>query len=194
MMAGARVRSTMAPKKLLVVASLACLSVILAGCSSGPKSAQSTPPAAGSTSSSSASTTTAVPPSTTTSLVTQNLVVTDAVRAALLAAGAALKGLPASDFTGLAPGLTYYAYDATTATYWAGAGLLPSPSSLQAQVSSQDDGGYLLFSMPAGGVWTAVNDGLGGIPGTACPVPVPAAILALWHWPSGTCNPPPQPG
>jgi hypothetical protein len=61
-------------------------------------------------------------------------------------------------------------------------------------VSSQDDGAYLLFSMPAGGVWTAVNDGLGGLPGSACPAPVPAAILALWHWPAGTCNPPPQQG
>lgn len=184
----------MASKKLLAVASVACLSVVLAGCSSGPKQAQSTPPAPGSTSSPSASSTTAEPPSTTTTLVTQNLVVTAAVRAALLQAGAALKGLPASDFTGLAPGMTYYAYDATTATYWAGAGLLPSPSSLQAQVSSQDDGAYLLFSMPAGGVWTAVNDGLGGLPGSPCPAPVPAVILALWHWPAGTCNPPPQQG
>jgi hypothetical protein len=32
------------------------------------------------------------------------------------------------------------------------------------------------------------------LPGSACPAPVPAAILALWHWPAGTCNPPPQQG
>ncbi len=179
-------------KKLLAVASVSCLSVILAGCSSGSNPAKSSTPVAGSTTAPSTSTT--VPTSTTTSLATENLVVTDAVRAALLQAGAALKGLPVSDFTGLVPGLTYYAYDATTATYWAGASLLPSSSSLQAQVSSQDDGAYLLFSMPAGGVWTAVNDGLGGRPGSPCPAPIPAAILALWHWPTGTCNPPPQTG
>jgi hypothetical protein len=167
----------MAPKKLLAVASVAWLSVVLAGCSSGSPQARSTTPAAGSASSASASTTTAPP--TTTTLVTQNIVVTDAVRAALVQAGATLKGLAVSDFTGLAPGMTYYAYDATTATYWAGARLVPSSSSLPAQVSSQDDGAYLLFSMPAGGVWTAVNDGLGGRPGSACPAPVPAAILAL---------------
>jgi len=185
----------MARNKLPAIASVACLSVVLAACSSGPKQPQSTPAPAGSTSSTSAPKTTAVAPTTTTALATtQNLVVTADVRAALVQAGANLKGLPAADFTGLAPGMTYYAYDATDATYWAGARLLPSPSSLQAQVSSQDDGAYLLFSMPAGGVWTAVNDGLGGLPNSPCPAPVPAAILALWHWPAGTCNPPPQQG
>jgi|HubBroStandDraft_1064217.scaffolds.fasta_scaffold15902_7 hypothetical protein len=184
----------MVRKKLLAVASVACLSAILAGCSSGSNQPKSSTPVAGSTSVTSASASTAPPPSTTTSPATRNLVVTDAVRAALLQAGAALKGLPVSDFTGLVPGMTYYAYDAATATYWAGASLLPSSSSLQAQVSSQDDGAYLLFSMPAGGVWTAVNDGLGARPGSGCPAPVPAAILALWQWPAGTCNPPPPTG
>ncbi|HXQ18553.1 MAG TPA: hypothetical protein VN781_02890 [Acidimicrobiales bacterium] len=138
--------------------------------------------------------TTARPPASstapTTTPITQNLAVTDGVRAALLQAGASLKGLPASDFTGLVSGRTYYAFDSATDTYWAAAGLAPSPSSIQAQVSSQDDGAYLLFSRPAGGAWTAVNDGLGGIAGTVCPAPVPAAVLTLWNWPSGSCSPP----
>jgi hypothetical protein len=172
------------PTKLVAVAACVVVSAALAGCSSAPSSARQNP-TAGSTSVLSGSTT------TTTAMVTQNLVVTNAVRAALLAAGASLKGLPTSDFTGLQPGRTYYAYDAATATYWAAAGLLPSSTSLPAQVSSQDDGAYLLFSRPANGAWTAYDDGLGGVAGATCPAPLPAAILALWNWPAGTCNPPP---
>lgn len=182
----------MRPKKLLVVAVSLCGSVVLAGCSSPSSPSPSETPAAGSTSTTpapgTASSTTA-----STALETRNLAVTDDVRAALLQAGASLKGLPASDFTGLEPGRTYYAYDAVSATYWAGAGLVPSSSSIQAQVSSQDDGAYLLFSRPVNGAWTAYNDGLGGVAGATCPAPVPADVLALWNWPSGTCNPPPAP-
>jgi hypothetical protein len=40
-----------------------------------------------------------------------NLPVTDDVRAHLLQAGAALTGHPASEYTGLEPGKTYYGYD-----------------------------------------------------------------------------------
>lgn len=177
----------MAPRQLVAVAVL-CGGVALAGCSSG-----SGPSSSPSTKTPVAATTTRPPASstaTTTMPITQNLAVTDDVRAALLQAGATLKGLPASDFTGLVPGRTYYAFDSATDTYWAAAGLAPSPSSIQAQVSSQDDGAYLLFSRPSGGAWTAVNDGLGGIAGSACPAPVPAAILSLWNWPPGSCNPP----
>jgi hypothetical protein len=112
------------------------------------------------------------------------------VSAALLQAGAALNSLQASDYTGLAPGETYYAYDATTSTYWAGAALVPSPSSVQAQVSVQDDGSYLLFSRPADGAWTAQDVGVTGIDGSVCPVAVPPAILALWNWAPGTCRAP----
>ena len=62
-----------------------------------------------------------------------NLRVTDEVRTQLLQAGASLKGLPASDFTGLAPGKTYYAYDPDTATtgqerIWC---LTPTPTKLK---------------------------------------------------------------
>jgi hypothetical protein len=182
-------RGAMAPRKLVVWAAVLGGSLGLAGCSTGSSPPAAKAPVAGSTSPPTTHAT--VPPSTTTTaLGTQNLVVTAAVRTALVQAGATLKGLPVSDFTGLEPGRTYYAYDAATATYWAGAALQPSPSSLPAEVSGQDDGAYLLFSMPAGGNWTAVNDGLGGLPGSTCPLPVPADVLTLWNWPAGTCNPP----
>lgn len=117
---------------------------------------------------------------------------TAAVRTQLVAAGAALNNLTPSAYTGLVAGTTYYAYDSATSTYWAGAGLVPSPSSYSAQVANQDDGSYLLYSQPAGGAWTAVADGLGGIGGTPCPA-VPAAVVAAWGWTAGTCRPPSRP-
>jgi len=162
---------------IVVVGALA-----LAGCSSGTSQAAK--------SSSTVSTTSTIAPSTSTAPSTSNLVVTDATRAALEAAGAALNSLPAAAYTGLRPGETYYAYDSATRTYWAGAGLLPSPSSTPAQVSTQDDGAYLLFDRPQGGPWKAYGVGLAGSPeGTPCPVMVPDAILALWGWPAGSCRP-----
>ena len=174
----------MASKKLLaLIGVVACGSVAFAGCSSGPaRPASVTKPA----SSSSAPTTASSP----TTAVTENLTVTTAVSAALLQAGAALNSLQASDYTGLAPGETFYAYDASTSTYWAGAALVPSPSSMQAQVSVQDDGSYLLFDRPAAGAWEARDVGLAGTEGSVCPVAVPPAILALWNWAPGTCRAP----
>lgn len=155
----------------------------LAGCSSG------TTDQAAKTSNTVATTST-IGASTTTSPSTSNLVVTDATRAALETAGAALNSLSASAYTGLRPGETYYAYDSATRTYWAGAGLIPSPSSTQAQVSTQDDGAYLLFARPQGGPWKAYAVGLAGTAeGTPCPVMVPGPVLALWGWPAGSCRP-----
>lgn len=107
-----------------------------------------------------------------------------------MAAGAQSHQLKASDYTGLVPGETYYAYDAKTSTYWAGAGLVPSSSSQPAQVSVQDDGSYLLFRMSSGGSWSATSVGLSGVAGSACPVSVPAAVLKAWHWAPHTCRPP----
>ncbi len=176
----------MASKKLpAFVIAVACGSLALSGCSSGQirPSGPVTKPA-GSTSAPSTA------PSSTTTPVTENLTVTAAMSAALLQAGAALNSLQASDYTGLAPGETYYAYDAMTSTYWAGAALVPSPSSMQAQVSVQDDGSYLLFSRSANGAWKAQDVGVTGIDGSVCPVAVPPAILALWNWAPGTCRAP----
>jgi hypothetical protein len=74
-------------------------------------------------------------------------------------------------------------------TYWAGASLIPSPSSYQAGVANQDDGAYVLFKRPADGAWTGVLVGLAGYGGTPCPETPPPAVGALWNWPAGGCRP-----
>lgn len=117
-----------------------------------------------------------------------NLKVDDGLRAELVQAGANLKGIPASEFVGLVPGLTYYAYDPDTLTYWAGAKLKPSPNSERAQVSSQDAGAYTLFKKIKGGLWTAFNDGNTGEP-KACPQALPASIVTMWEWSPQWCGP-----
>ncbi|HEX4833380.1 MAG TPA: hypothetical protein VH478_20060 [Trebonia sp.] len=118
-----------------------------------------------------------------------NLVLTDAIRGQLVAAAARLNSLPASAYTGLVQGESYYGLDPATNTYWAGGALNPSPSSEQAQVSVQDDGGYYIFQEAAGGSWTASAEGLAGTEGATCSVHVPPALVALWHWPAGACHP-----
>jgi predicted lipoprotein with Yx(FWY)xxD motif len=115
--------------------------------------------------------------------VAKNLVVTPAVRASLLDAGAAYHQLPAKDYVGLAKGMTYYALDVTTKTYYAAAGLDPSPKSLQAQVGAQDDGGYNLFVRAQGAKkWKIYNDGLGASEDAKCPITIPSAVLKVWAW------------
>ena len=154
---------------------LASGSLLLAACGSSGPSATSTT----STTSRSAS-------------GTRNLPVTSAVRAELLKAGAAAHMLPATDFTGLAKGLTYYAYDPADGLYWAGARLVPSPSSQRAQVSVQDDGAYDVYTKTPGGAWTAYHDGLGTVPGTVCAIVVPMAVRTVWAWSLSTpCGGPP---
>ncbi len=129
-------------------------------------------------------------PTTTTAPSASNLLITNQIRSQLVAAGAALNSLPASAYSGLVPGETFYAYDSTTGTYWAGAGLVPSSSSTRAQISIQDDGAYLLFDRPQGGTWKAYDVGLAGTSdGTPCSVSVPSAVLRLWNWAPGSCRP-----
>jgi hypothetical protein len=122
--------------------------------------------------------------------VAKNLLVTPAIRVSLLNAGAAFHQLPAKDYLGLTKGTTYYAFDVTTKTYYAAAGLDPSPNSLQAQVGAQDDGGYNLFVRARGATkWKIYNDGLGGSDGAKCPITIPEAVLKVWAW-SLRCAPP----
>lgn len=119
------------------------------------------------------------------------------MRQSLVAARAAQLGIAPSTFNGLAPGSTYYAFDGPTNTYWAAAamdvptGNAPVGSDLyKAQVASQDDGAYLLFSQPAGSsTWTVYQDGAVG-PNTPCAVTVPASVVAVWGWPAGSCRAP----
>lgn len=131
--------------------------------------------------------------SSTTSIasVTQDLVVTPAVRLSLLDAAAAYHQLPASDYVGLDTGTTYYAFDPATKLYYAAAGLDPSPNSLQVQVGAQDDGAYNLFTKTSPpGTWKVYDDGLGAAQDSTCPVVIPAAVLAVWNWKPKSCYPP----
>ncbi len=119
-----------------------------------------------------------------------NLIVTPAVRASLLATGAASHRLPVKDYLGLTPGETYYAFDDATKTYYAGAGLDPSPKSLEAQVGAQDDGAYYLFTRAASSTaWKIYDDGLGGADGAKCPITLPSAVREVWGW-TRKCSPP----
>lgn len=171
---------------------------LLAGCSSRTASSSTPPPTSARGASASPTAGASGGPSTgggapgspsAASGAPQNLVVTDALRADLLRAGAQSHSLPVSDYTGLEAGMTYYALDPGTGIYWAGAALVPSSSSIPAQVANQDDGAYLLFEKVPGGQWVAHDDGYGAQPGSGCPAPLPAAIIALWHWDAATCHP-----
>ena len=107
-----------------------------------------------------------------------------------LAAGAALHKLPTTDYTGLVPKETYYAYNPATNTCWAGAGLVASKRSKQAQIGDQDDGAYLVFDRPAAGTWRAYDAGIPGDSHFTCSIAVPSGVLTVWHWTAGTCHPP----
>ena len=171
--------------------------VSLAACSSHPVpppaantvTASTTPPAATSAAPPASASASASPSPSPSATGAENLTLTSPIRAQLVAAAAKLNGLPASAYIGLVQGESYYGFDPATNTYWAGGALDPSPSSQQAQVSVQDDGGYYIFEEPAGGSWTASAEGLAGIGGTTCSVHVPPALVALWHWSPGACHP-----
>lgn len=123
-----------------------------------------------------------------------NLTVTPAVTAELVSAIAALHHLKPSDYSGLVSGRTYYGIDHTTGSYWAGADPMPSSSSYQAQVTSQDDGSYVVLTRAPGGSWHGYETGMtNGDPGGPCPVTVPADVLRVWSWAAGSCEPPPAP-
>ncbi len=123
----------------------------------------------------------------------RNLPITDSIRAQLVAAGAGLNKIPVAEYTGLAPGLTYYALDEKTNVHWAAARLQPAPTAnpsapSQAQIASQDAGSYYVFQQPPGSAWTAYAAGNTG-PNTPCPVTVPPEVLQVWGWPIGSCRP-----
>lgn len=168
---------------VLMVGSLA-----LAACSTS-STTTSTTAAGGTTSTTGGSSSTTAAASATAT----NLLVTDQTRTQLVAAASALQGIPVAQFSGLAPGLTFYALDKTTGIRWAGARLVAAPvpdgaNPSQAQVSTQDEGSYYVFQQPAGGPWTAYAAGNTG-PGTACPVTIPPGVLQVWGWPAGGCRP-----
>ena len=112
-----------------------------------------------------------------------NVPVTDDVRAQLLEAGATLTGHPASEYTGLQPGTTYYAYDPNSETYWAAAAL-SGPKTFDAGVMLQDANSYMMFRKSGqGGTWVPFRVGYG--PGAAmppagdCPLPANPENIAM---------------
>ena len=135
-------------------------------------------------------TTTGTTGTATTATSAQNLPVSDALRQQLLIAGARATALPASDFAGLVPGRTYYAYDPASSTYWAGAQLVAAANSAAGHAALINEGAYWLFAKSGSGSWHAFRVGMTGARGEECPVNVPAGVLAVWGWRADTCKAP----
>lgn len=117
-----------------------------------------------------------------------NLPVTDTVRAELVTAGAVLTGRPASDFSGLRPGDTYYAYEPTNGMHWAAAALY-GPKSYEAGIQLQDQNSYMIFEQSgmAGSTWIPIAAGFGPIPGGEAVCPLPQSVREVWHWKKDEC-------
>jgi predicted lipoprotein with Yx(FWY)xxD motif len=172
----------MVSRRYLVAPTALFSSLALAACGSSPAATTTTP---------NATTTSAAPTTTTTIVHTVNLRVTPAVRRSLLEAAAAYHQLPSADFTSLRKGMTYYAFDPARKMYYAAAGLVPISSSQPAQVSTQDDGAYDLFTRLEGSpTWTVYSDGLGAAQDSTCPIEIPAPVLVVWNWHAASCYPP----
>jgi hypothetical protein len=121
-----------------------------------------------------------------------NLTVTDDVRDQLVEAGAVLTGRPASEYSGLRPGKTYYA-QVPSGTYYAAAAL-SGPTTEIAAINLQDQNSYMMFrkSRDPDAAWIPTAAGFGPIPAGQQPCPIPQSVRDVWEWPAGKCYPPPQ--
>jgi hypothetical protein len=121
-----------------------------------------------------------------------NLTLTDDVRAELVQAGAVLTGSPASDFTGLRPGESYYAYVPDNDMYYA-AGALSGAKTEIAAINLQDQNSYMMFRKrgDAGATWVPTATGFGPIAAGEAPCPIPQSVRDVWQWPAGKCYPGP---
>ena len=164
-------------KRPLIIPLLVVSTLFFAACGS----AATAPPTASTSTSS---------PSANTDQAAKNLVVTAAVRKSLFDADAAYHSYPPSDYRGLTPGMTYYAFDSQNDRYYAAAGIIPNSKSMGAQVGTQDDGGYNLFTMKRGASkWTIFDDGLGGAEDSICPLVIPLPVRKVWNWTMHPCYP-----
>ena len=120
-----------------------------------------------------------------------NLPLTDDVRAELVQAGAVLTGHPASEFTGLRPGKSYYAYVPDGDMYYAAA-KLDGAKTEEAAINLQDQNSYMMFSKSGtpGAAWIPTAAGFGPIPAGQAPCPIPQSVRDVWQWPAGECYPP----
>ncbi|HEY8728050.1 MAG TPA: hypothetical protein VIL94_00595 [Acidothermaceae bacterium] len=108
----------------------------------------------------------------------ENRVVTPDVRAQLLAGFLRKHGFAADQISGTRPGSVYYAYVASTNTYWAAATFVASSTATeQTGVNMQDGGAEATFTRVGTGAWDVhIHDGL-----WPCPGDLPASVLAVWH-------------
>ncbi len=176
-------------------AAAAVVAVACAACAtSTPTTATSTTAHTGATRATTTTTapvtTTTVAPTTTVPVTTtsappgaHDVAMTTTVRSKLITLAAAANNLPPTDVT-MEPTNAVYAYDPGTATFWAGAKFAVTAGAATSP-AFQDAGAYVLFSQAEGGTWQLHTAGLAGSP---CP-DIPAGVVALWGWPSGSCHP-----
>ena len=114
-----------------------------------------------------------------------NLLVTHAVKEALVAAFAPVHHVRVSEIEGTSPGSVFYAYDPGTRTYWAEAFFVPASGDSQAiKDTFQDAGADGIFSRVVSGSWRFRGNGA-PLSCTADQL-VPHAVLRLWGSPLHT--------
>jgi hypothetical protein len=91
----------------------------------------------------------------------------------------ALHTVELDEITGPRPGTLYYAFDSSTASYWAIAWFDPSTHATQrTQVALQDGMAGAVFTRHSGtGRWRASVHERGSLP---CPGELPPAVLQAW--------------
>jgi hypothetical protein len=109
------------------------------------------------------------------------------VRGELTAAYAAYMHFNPANIAGTAPRSVYYAYDATTGTYWAMASFQPTKAALRSKpgspafnmlVNMQDGGSTGLFTRASGGPWLVQADSFP--PQCAIIEFFPKAVTTVW--------------
>ena len=177
-------------RSTVVAGTLVCIAALVSACSSGTTSPTTTGTSGGAATTAPTVTTTTGAPSTTTTTTSttstttaaptgvQNLSASAQVKAELLAAFVAMRGMSAADVQGpSAP--VYYAYDPATSTYWAAGSFSPTPAApQQVGIDLQDGGGFGLFTMRSGSAWSAQT---GSVPPyCAWSTYFPPAVLQAW--------------
>ena len=121
-----------------------------------------------------------------------NLPLTDHVRSELVQSGAVLTGRSASEFTGLRPGKSYYAYAPDQDMYYAAAALTGAKTE-EAAINLQDQNSYMMFRKGGdpGATWVPEATGFGPTSAGQAPCPIPQSVRDVWQWPAGKCYPRP---